>query len=121
MSSGHSRRSIFSKSSTVRPRSTTDGRDGLLATEGHQLTHDGRGVIRALLDFAHPLLDALGCVDRVEVHDQELRVSGDRRQHVVEVVRHAARESAERLELTRLPQVFFTLAQRLGARRDSPL
>ena len=69
---------------------------GLLAREGKQLAHQARGPVRVLLDV-HDVLE--GGVGRPMVHQQEVGEADDRRQHVVEVVRDAAGELADRLHL----------------------
>src|SRR5690606_33000270 len=47
-----------------------------------------------------------------QVLEQELRVTLDRGEQVVEVVRYAARDAADGLELLRLPEVLLAAAQR---------
>jgi hypothetical protein len=64
-------------------------------------------------DLHETLLDArLAC----ELRAQQLRVSEDRGQDVVEVVRNAARQRADRLHLLRLPQLLLQpFSMRFGA------
>jgi hypothetical protein len=86
--------------------------DDLLPAEGEQLARDGRRAERRALDFVNPVTDA-----RIEGRQlqQQLAASADRGQQVVEVVRHAAGEAADRLHLLAAAQLLFNfrLAQRL--------
>ena len=52
-------------------------------------------------------------VSSAGAHQRELRVAGDDRDEIVEVVRDAAGERADRLELLRLAELRLALAQRL--------
>ena len=72
---------------------------GLLAREGEQLAHEAGSAVRVLLDV-HDVLE--GRIGRAVVHQQEVGEADDRRQHVVEIMRDAAGELADRLHLLAL-------------------
>ena len=69
---------------------------GLLAREGKQLAHEPRGAVGVLLDI-HDVLE--GGIGRAVVHQEEVGEADDRGQHIVEVMRDAAGELADRLHL----------------------
>ena len=71
----------------------------LPAREGEQLPHQAGGAVGVLLDV-HDVLE--GRVARPVVGEQEVGEADDRRQHIVEVVRDAAGELADRLHLLAL-------------------
>ena len=50
-----------------------------------------------------------------ELLEQQVGVAEDRGEQVVEVVRDAAGEPADRFHLLRLPELLFALPERLGA------
>ena len=68
----------------------------------------------ARLRGALDLLDVRAArIAGVEAVEEQVRVAEDRGQHVVEVVRDAAGEAADRLHLLRLAQLHLARAQRL--------
>ena len=80
----------------------------LLAAEGEELVGDGRRLLARLLDH----LDILAArLVEVLAPDQQFRVAEDGGEQVVEVVRHAAGQTADRFHLLRLPELFAALAQ----------
>ena len=80
------------------------------AREGEELAHEpGRALGRAQ-DLAHLLVDAR--VWRRPPDEREQRVAGDHGQQVVEVVRDAAGELADRVELLRLAQLLLQPVRR---------
>ena len=81
---------------------------GLAAREGEQLAHEARGPVRVLLDL-HDVLE--GRIRRPVVGEQQVAVADDGLQHVVEVVRHAAGELADRVHLLGLGELLLDLAQ----------
>ena len=81
---------------------------GLAAREGQQLPHQARGPVGVLLDL-HDVLE--GRIGRPVVGEQQVGVADDRLQHVVEVVRDAAGELADRVHLLRLGELLLDLAQ----------
>jgi hypothetical protein len=87
----------------------------LLAAEGQKLANDLGRVGSALLDFADALPCRLGNVARCQLISQQLGIAADRGKHIVEVVCHASSEAPQGLELARLAQVLFALAQSFGA------
>ncbi len=74
----------------------------LPAREGEQLPHQTRRAIGVLLDL-HDVLE--GRVGRPVVGEQQVGIADDRGQHVVEVVRDAAGELADRLHLLALGEI----------------
>ena len=77
------------------------GLQHLAAAEREQLARERRRAGSGLLDL-------LGMTAQARVAlavDQELAVAGDRGEEVVEVVRDAAGEPADRLHLLRLPKL----------------
>ena len=85
-------------------------RDDLTAAERQQLAREpGRAICRLedLLCIGAPL------VSLVEVLHEHLRVAVDGHQQIVEVVRDAAGEPADRLHLLRLPQLLLALPKRV--------
>ena len=81
---------------------------GLAAREGQELAHEARGPVGVLLDL-HDVLE--GRVGRPVVGEQQVAVADDRLQHVVEVVRDAAGELADRVHLLRLGELLLDLAE----------
>ncbi len=77
----------------------------LLPAEGQQLTGQARGALRGQEDLVQLLVPAL-CVAGPPRH---LRIAGDHRQQVVEVVRHPAGQPPDGLHLLRLPQLLLEL------------
>ena len=75
---------------------------GLLAREGQELAHQIGGAVGVLLDL-HDVGE--GRVARPEAHQQEVAEADHRRQQVVEIVRDAAGELADRLHLLRLGEL----------------
>ena len=74
----------------------------LPAREGQQLPHQAGGAVGVLLDV-HDVLE--GRVARPVVGEQQVGEADDRGQHVVEVVRDAAGELADRLHLLALREL----------------
>ena len=91
-----SRRSSFSTSETTSLRSRTLGLKDLPAAEREQLAREGRGALAGVLDLAERGPEIL-VVRELRLH--QLRVAEDDREEVVEVVRDAAREAADRFHL----------------------
>ena len=93
-------------SPTISLRSSGDRLQHLLAAEREQLAGQRGGAIRGVQD----LVDLRGhrriLLDAVR---HQLGVAANRRQQVVEVVRDAAGEPADRLHLLRLAQLIFEL------------
>ena len=83
------------------------GPQGLLAREGKQLAHEPCGAVRVLLDV-HDVLE--GRIGRPVIDQEEVGEADDRRQHVVEVMRDAAGELADRLHLLALGDLHFQRA-----------
>ena len=81
----------------------------LLAAEREQLVREIRGAIGRVDHLAEIVRGGAGLVG---AHQRELRVAGDDRDQIVEVVRDAAGERADRLELLRLAKLRLALAQR---------
>ena len=75
-------------------------REDLLATEGEQLPGQRRRTFGGRPDLAEIPADRLVGADLV---GQQLRIPEDRRQHVVEVVRHTASQLSDRFHLLSLP------------------
>ena len=69
------------------------GPQRLAAREGEQLAHEARGPVRVLLDL-HEVLE--GRIGRPVAREQQVRIADDRLQDVVEIVRDAAGELADR-------------------------
>ena len=84
-------------------RSTDRRLDDLLAAERQQLARQRRGALAGALHVGQRPVDR----DRPGSHvvQHRLGVAEDDRQQVVEVVRHAAGQPADRLHLLRLPQL----------------
>ena len=92
-------------------------RERLAAAEGQQL----RGELRTARDGGDRGLQALlGAVIARDVATEELQIAADDLQHVVEVVRDAAGQLADRLHLLRLKQLRLGLGA-LGNRGRDPL
>ena len=86
------------------------GPEHLLAAERQELPRQQAGAMRGPLD----LVEILGAeVGRVERRRHELGIAGDDGQQVVEVVRDAAGEPADRLHLHRLRELFLGRFERL--------
>ena len=97
-----SRRSRSDSSVIVSASASTSRLQGLLAREREQLAHQPRGAHRVL-----PHLVDLGerrIAGRV-AHQQQIAIADDRLEQIVEVVRDAARELADRLHLLRLREL----------------
>ena len=92
------------------------GRDGLLAGKGQQLPGEVGGALGRLADFLQVGMERLR---RVHLLEGQLRMPEDHPQHVVEVVRHAARQPAHRFHLLGLVQLRFELAFSSSARLRS--
>ena len=89
---------------------------GLAAAEGQQLPRQPGAAIDRLLDLRR--LVARRIVGR-QLHQQQVGRAHDAHQDVVEVVRDAAGEAADRFELLRLPQLFLERAP-LGDVAEEP-
>ena len=87
----------------------------LAAREGEQLPHQARRAIGVLLDL-HDVLE--GRVGRAVIGEQEVGIADDRGQHVVEVVRDAAGELADRLHLLALREILLQRALLGGVERE---
>jgi hypothetical protein len=83
------------------------GLQGLAPGEGEQLTAERRPPVRRL---AHLIDDALSS-GRPFGSLQQAQSPGNDHQQVVEIVRHAARELAERVDLLRLAKLFLRLGE----------
>ena len=82
----------------------------LVAAEREELTRQVRGALRGDLDLLEVLVHGvLGLVAR----EQELAATEDHREHIVEVVRDAAGEAPDRLDLLHLAHLALALAQDL--------
>ena len=79
----------------------------LAARERQQLPHQARGAVGVLLDLHDVLERGIGRLVRVE---QEVGRHHDGGEHVVEVVRDAAGELADRVHLLHLRDLLFQLA-----------
>ena len=77
---------------------------GLLARERQELPHEIGGAVGVLLDL-HDVGEAR--VARLEAHQQQIAEADHRGQQVVEIMRNAARELADRLHLLRLGELRF--------------
>ena len=106
MSSPISGRSIVSSSTTIPFRFEQLGLQHLLAAEREQLPGEQRGALGRLADLVQVGAERRALVGLLE---RERRVAADRGQHVVEVVRDAAGEPADRLQLLALPQLLLEL------------
>ena len=83
------------------------GRKRLAAREGEQLPHQPGRPIGVLLDL-HDVLE--GRIGRAVIGEQKIGIADDRGQHVVEVVRDAAGELADRLHLLALDEILLERA-----------
>jgi hypothetical protein len=92
----------------------------LAAREGEQLAHQARRPVRVLLDL-HQVLERR--VRRPVAREQQVRVADDGLEDVVEVVRDAAGELADRLHLLRLDELLLEepLLGRVERVEDRPL
>ena len=79
----------------------------LAAREGEQLAHEARRAIGVLLDL-HDVLE--GRIGRPVIGEQQIGIADDRGQHVVEVMRDAAGELADRLHLLALREILLQRA-----------
>ena len=86
----------------------------LLAREGQQMPHQARGAVGVLLDLHDVLERRIGRPVRVQ---QEVGRHHDGAEHVVEVVRDAAGELADRLHLLRLGELVLERALLGGLER----
>ena len=82
----------------------------LLAAEREQLVRQVRRAVRRLDDLVQIVRRSAVLIG---AHQRELRVAGDDGDEIVEVVRDAAGERADGLELLRLAELRLALAQRL--------
>ncbi len=82
----------------------------LLAAECQQLTRQRCRSLRRSTDLLHV---APGQVVGRQLLEQQVRVSEDRRQYVVEIVRDAARQPSHGLHLVGLPQAFLARTERI--------
>ena len=87
----------------------------LAAREREQLPHQARRAIGVLLDL-HDVLE--GRIGRPVVGEQQIGIADDRGQHVVEVVRDAAGELADRLHLLALREILLQRALFGGVERE---
>ena len=97
-----SRRSSSDSSVSVSASASTLRLQRLLAREGEQLAHQAGGAHRVLPHLVD--LGEGGIAGRV-AHQQQIAIADDRLQQIVEVVRDAARELADRLHLLRLREL----------------
>ncbi len=112
MSSPISRRSILSMPCHGLVQVEHLGGDGLLAGKGQQLPGEVGGALGGLADLLQVGMERLR---RVHLLQGQLRVAEDHRQHVVEVVGHAAGQPAHRFHLLGLAQLRLQLLPlRLG-------
>jgi len=84
----------------------------LAPAEGQQLRDQSAGALTRLADFLQ-IGHETGLVRDLLLFEQELAVAQDCRQQVVEVMRNAAGQMANRLHLLCLPKLFLGQAQRL--------
>ena len=94
-----SRRSSICSSDRTSLSCSVCGRKRLAAREREQLPHQPRRPIGVLLDL-HDVLE--GRIGRAVIGEQEIGIADDRGQHIVEVMRDAAGELADRLHLLAL-------------------
>ena len=87
----------------------------LPAREGEQLPHQPRRAIGVLLDL-HDVLE--GRIGRPVIGEQQVGIADDRGQHIVEVVRDAAGELADRLHLLALGEILLQRALLGGVERE---
>ena len=80
----------------------------LFAAEGQELVGHGRRLPTRLLD--HLDVAAASIVEILAAHEQ-LRVAEDRREQVVEIVRHAPGQPPDGFHLLGLPELFSALPQ----------
>src|SRR5881275_102769 len=80
--------------------------NGLMTAESEQLPGEARGAPRRAQDLLHVSGDALGR-RAAETLERQLSVSGNHGQEVIEIMRHAARQTAERLHLAGLCELLF--------------
>src|SRR6266436_1944913 len=86
------------------------GRQHLLAAEGEQLARERGGLVGSLADAFRVLAQRMV---RREAPQDQVAVAPDDHEQVVEVVRDAARELADRVHLLGLPQLILARAQGL--------
>ena len=99
MPSRNSRRSIMREFADHIAQRQHLGLHGLLAREGEKLAHQRRGAQRVLVDLVDLLERGIA---RLMAHQQEFGIADDDGEQIVEVVRHAAGQLADRLHLLRL-------------------
>ena len=87
----------------------------LPAREGEQLPHQARRAIGVLLDL-HDVLE--GRIGRPVIGEQQIGIADDRGQHIVEVMRDAAGELADRLHLLALREILLQRALLGGVERE---
>ena len=80
---------------------------GLPARERQQLPHETRRAIGVLLDL-HDVLE--GRIGGPVIVQQQIGIADDRSEHIVEVMRHAAGQLADRLHLLRLREILLQRA-----------
>src|SRR5205814_6205484 len=86
------------------------GGEDLLSAEGQELHRQPAGAGRGLLDDVEA---ATQRIDERQLAEHQLAVTRDDRQQIVEVVREAARQTADRLDLLELADLLLALVQRL--------
>ena len=79
----------------------------LPARKSQQLPHQSGGAIGVLLDL-HDVLE--GRIGRAVIGEQQVGIADDRGQHIVEIMRDAAGELADRLHLLRLCEFLLQVA-----------
>ncbi len=80
---------------------------GLAARKGEQLPHQTGGAVGVLLDL-HDVAE--GRIGRPVIGEQQVRIADDRGQHIVEIMRDAAGELADRLHFLRLREILLQRA-----------
>ena len=81
-----------------------DGLQDLLATEGQQLSDQGRRALRGLLHLGHLTSSRIPFIRRIE---HEVGEGHDHVEHVVKVMGNATREAADGFHLLRRAQLLF--------------
>ena len=102
-------RSSFAMSVMAALISTLRGCSGCLRANGEQMLDQLGAALGGIVDQAR---GALQLRLLLQARHQRLGIAGDHRQHVVEVVRDAAGQLADRVELLRLVQLPLGLARR---------
>ena len=95
-------------------RSSTRGCEQLLAAEGEQLPREPGGLLAGLANQPRLLAGSHPAAPL-----EQFRVADDRGQQVVEIVRHAAGEPADRFQLLRMAKLLLGLVQVSSVRRKS--